>query len=200
MSHLNGAPSMLMLDQPAEPGGVFPNFHYRSVQNMDKSREEGRPIFERVEFVTLRIIGDKDNIPVHRVHDGHRRRFPREYAAFKADRDQDEAAGTLLSAWGQLDEAEVDNLAHGPGRIRTVEQLAAVSDSNLQILGPGGRKLREKAQTYIDFMKGSAPLAKLQAEKDELESRCEAMEKQMAQMSARIEELLGASAEKKPKK
>src|SRR6266481_6333615 len=61
----------------------------------------GRPIFDEVEHIRIIAPGGKDNINDRPVTLADKRRFPRQYAAFKAGQSQIAASGTPLTevAW-----------------------------------------------------------------------------------------------------
>ena len=68
--------------------GIFPRFYMRPVQNKFKSKEEGRAIFEDIEYVEVIIAGDKNNKPHFKVTDEHKQRWPKQYEKFKAGQEQ----------------------------------------------------------------------------------------------------------------
>ena len=62
----------------------------------------------------------------------------------------------------KLIRSRVEELAYF--HIRTVEQLAAVNDAQLQQLGMGARELRERARLFLEVARtGTAPLSRLLA-------------------------------------
>lgn len=127
--------------------GIYPRFYLRAVENKVKSKEEGRPIFEDVEYVEVIIAGDKNNKPHYRVTDVHKNRWPDQYNRFKENQEQI-PEGTRLEEWPILTTSRVQELkAVG---IHTVEQLADLNDAGIQSLGMGGRELVGKAQKLID--------------------------------------------------
>lgn len=140
-----------MSDQ--ERGGVVPQFFKTAVENPAKSKKEGRPIFDEVEMVRVFFAGDKNQRPCFVVDDEHRKRWPKEYEAFKKG-EEFAASGTPLEKWPQMTTAKVAELkALG---IFSVENLAEVPDGNLGALGMGAREWREKARAFIKLGKDTA--------------------------------------------
>lgn len=72
-------------------------------------------------------------------------RFPREWAAFQAG--QSTENGTSIYAWEGM--SPNDGRRFELAGIKTVEQLANVSDMNLSGLGVGAMALRERARTFL---------------------------------------------------
>lgn len=146
-------------DSVGDPRVVI-RFNLEPKQNEERSRVEGRPIFEDLEYVEIMVPGDRNNI-VHRpVRPEDRQKYARQYAAFKGG--QGEAlSGTPLAEWPGISRSEVAELAHF--NIRSVEQLATVGDGHLQRMGPL-LALRQRARDFIEKAKGNAPLEQMRAE------------------------------------
>jgi hypothetical protein len=71
--------------------------------------------------------------------------------------------------------------------VKTVEQLAGVSDGNLQKLGPGALDERKRAQEYLESTKSRAPLLRLQNENKEQASRIAALENALKEQGDRLD-------------
>jgi hypothetical protein len=142
---------------------------------------EGKPHFGEFEFVTIRVPGDRKSEWYGRVTDEHRRRFPRAYNAWKQGLEAP-TEGTPLKECAWIGRAQVEELAFA--HVKTVEQLAALSDAQLKGAVPmNGYVLREKAQRHLEQIAGAAPNEKLAAENAELKAN-------MAVMQANMDELL----------
>jgi hypothetical protein len=163
-------------------------FKTLALENEDKSKLAGRPIFDDVEHVEIRGPGSR-NSNVHPVNEvshwvddpytGRQRqityaeRFQRQYNQFKEHQAQT-ASGTPLAVVPFLTEgkrAELRSL-----NVYTVEALAAVDGQELKNLGHGGRELKNKAQEYIDRALQAAPDMQLRAQVDALRARAEVLE------------------------
>lgn len=153
----------------------------------------GRPIYDLVDFIEIRIPGDKTQNVKCEARADHKRRFPeqwREYARNKTAAGT-ESSGTPLEMF--VNQARAEELRFF--NIRTVEQLANLSDSNLGAIGMDARALRTKAQEFLaaaDKSKDGGKAALL-----EMNAKQEALEKQIAAQAAQIAELL-ANANRPP--
>jgi hypothetical protein len=73
-------------------------------------------------------------------------RFPAAWSAFQAGQNFD-GTGTPLADWDEVSPGDVRRLEITG--VRTVEQLAQVSDRHIDGLGFGGRVIRQKAQAFV---------------------------------------------------
>lgn len=168
-----------------EPDITMPRFYMRPVQNAFRSKQEGRPIFDDVEYVEILIPGQKSTVD-ERVKDEHRDRWPRQYEAFKAGQ---EAAqdGWALEEWPGLTRSQVEELKFF--HVRTVETLAALDDGALAKVFPmGGFAIREKAQRDLAAAAGSAPTDALAAENAQLREKMAVMEETIETLRAELEQ------------
>ena len=181
-------------DPSAAKSPAIPQFFTEAVKLEWKSKQEGRPLFEDREFVRIIIPGDRRSMVVEPLNEGHQQRWPREYEAYKAGREAP-LEGTPLSEWpvSAMSPARVQELAYF--HIRTVEQLAAVNDAQLQGLGMGARELRERAKTWLEVAaKGAAPIERLISRAEDLARENERLTRELTQANARA-----ASAEARAK-
>lgn len=163
-------------------------FYMDALKNKTKSKEAGRPIFDDVEFVEKFVVGDKTSIVQRPATDLDRRQHAQEYALFKQG-DAEQVSGTPLKELPGVTKSQLEELVYV--KVRTVEQLASISDGNLQQMGMGYRSLRDRAKDWLAAAQGHAPTAALRAE---LEQR----DKQIAAMQSQLEELK-ALVSKQPK-
>lgn len=163
-------------------------FYMRPKQDDAATVEAGRPIYKMLEYVRIEPPGDKTLIIDKPVSDDHRAQFRPQYEAFKQDRDQDAASGTLLSATGLIRPERVEELKHF--RIRTVEQYAAVPDSNIQNLGIHSTVERQHCRDFLEAAKSNAPILRLQQQLDDASNEKETMKRQLSELQARVESLI----------
>jgi hypothetical protein len=141
--------------------------------NAEETKKAGRPIFEEVAFIQIMMPGNKDHIVVRPARDMDKRRFAEHWRKYEAREDQDAVVGTLLEEWAGITRSQCEELKYL--NIKTVEQLAAVTDSNAQgIMGIGF--LKEKANKYLTDTAGNATAEAL----SDLQSKYEALVAQMA--------------------
>lgn len=175
----------------AADGGLNVKFYLAAIENRAKSEAEGRPIFDEVEMVRIAVPAQVDRVE-RLAHEGDKRRFPLQYAAFKSGK-QDAETGTPLSAWPVITVSQVAELA--ARNVRTVEQLVAMADVDAAHF-MGIRALQQRARDYLEAAKGSAHLTQMRAElesrdvalaaqKDVHDSEIAAMKADMARLLAR---------------
>lgn len=141
----------------------------------------GRPIYEDVEYVEIMVPGDKTQT-VHRpVRPTDKIEYSKQYQAWKAGHDQHAATGTLLEQWPGISRAQVEELRHF--KIRTVEQLAELSDGNAARMGPI-LALRQRARDFLERAKGNAPLEKMRTELAARDNEIETLKRQVAELAA----------------
>ena len=184
------------LDQQRSGIGVSPGerpgdevllvrFFSHPKQDMGATAREGRPIFQDVDYVEIAAPGDKDSVIIRPAFEADKARFPRHYAAYK-DRNEEHLEGTPLSAWPMVTRAQVEELAFF--NVKSVEQLANMSDGDAQKF-MGIQKLQKLARAFLKDAKDKAPLAELQAELDERDTKISGLENQLAEMNKKLEEL-----------
>jgi hypothetical protein len=175
---------------------VVPRFKTITRKNEAKSKEAGRPIFDEIEVVEVRIAGNRDYgvFPVHarwawitNPHTGdqeeqtYAQRWPDQYRRFKENQTQI-AEGTPIDELPFLSagkRAELKALS-----IYTAEALASLDGQNLKNLGQGGRELKNQAQAYLDNAKGSANTVRMAAEIEELKQALRDMQAERAGQTA----------------
>lgn len=159
-------------------------FYRAPKQDKAATQLEGRPIYKMVDYVRICIPGDKDVVD-RPVREDDKRRFRPQYAAFTADKPQDEATGTLLSAWAGLPPERVAEYQFL--KVQTVEHLANVSDTNIQRMGAGALAERQRAKDYLESTKSQAPMLRLQAENTAMRSEMEALRNALKEQGDRLE-------------
>lgn len=175
-----------LVDPSAASERVFVSFGLHPRQNEQASLEAGRPIYDDVEYVQIIVPGDKNNV-VHRpVQEADKRRFAAQYRAWRSGQHEAQSSGTPLSAWPGVTRAQVEELAYF--HVRTVEQLAELSDGNAQNIGPV-LQLRQRARDFIAAARGAAPLEQLRAQNGELRTEVESLKRQLKEQAEALERL-----------
>jgi hypothetical protein len=158
-------------------------FKQHPVPNELRSRAEGRPIFDDMEVVEIRIPGSRDIKVFPATAQSHwepdpetgglkivtyAERFRHQYQQFKR-RDTQTKSGTPLDYVPFLSEGKRAELR--AQNIYTVEALAAIDGQELKNLGSGGREWKNAAMAYITEAKSTAPNKQLEAELMALRAR-----------------------------
>jgi hypothetical protein len=142
-------------------------FFIKPLQNDSKSKEEGRPIFEDAEWISIMAPGSRNKV-MRPIRHKDKERFPRHYAAFKNRTEQDFIEGTPLAEWTGVTRSQVEELKFW--NISTVEQLANTADSATGAFR-GFVTLKQNAIKYLEASKGNAMAEKFAA----LEAKYEAL-------------------------
>jgi len=143
-------------------------FFTKAYRNDEKSMEANRPIYEDKDCIQIMVPGDKHNIIIRPVWDQDLQRWPQKWAQYKSGKEQIQT-GTPLSRAPFMTEGAVEELAYL--NIRTVEQLANLSDGNMPFMGAADYK--RMAQ---DFLKKATSTDVLLERLAELEAKLAAME------------------------
>jgi len=163
----------------AKDDKLFVKFYTKPLMNPRKSTDAGRPIYDEVDYITIRTPGSQLSVIESRVvGTKYEKRFAKQYAAWRANR-QDVISGTPLEAFpflmpkiGLMAELKAIN-------INTVEQLAGISDIASQSI-MGGYDLRKRAQEWIESTTGTdAKLAKMEADNAALLRKLAEIESQL---------------------
>lgn len=96
---------------------------------------------------------------------------------------EEPTTGTALAAWPGVNSAQADRLKLM--HIRTVEDVAAMTDADLEKVGMGARAMRDKARAFIQAKQGDAQIAAALTERDAT----------IADQAAQIAELTATVAE-----
>ena len=150
-------------------------FYSAPRKDITRSREEGRLIAVDVDYIEIMQPGNKDSIVRRPATDRDKDRFAEHYRKYKAREEQQAVEGTPLEEWPAITRSQCEELRFL--NIRTVEQLAAVSDSNAQnVMGING--LKQKAKDFLESSNANDKLAARIAELEALlESKSEAPKK-----------------------
>jgi hypothetical protein len=167
-------------------------FKYLAMENPEKSKKEGRPIFDDVEVCVIRAPGMKDvktfpstALSTQWLNDpetGEQRqityaeRFSHQYRQFKANAAQTKSGTPLEYAPFLTDGRRAELRAQN---VYTIEQLAAIEGVELKNLGPGGREFKNKAIELIEEGRQSAPNKQMLAELEVLRARNAVLEEDM---------------------
>lgn len=175
------------------PKNIFAEFFTEPVHMTFLSEKEGRPIYEDREHIRVLIAGDSKTVVVRVATEEDKVRFSEQYKAFKAKGDQ-LRVGTPLEQWGAMPGSQVRMF--NAANVFTVEQLAEVDDNAISQLGTGGREWRAKAQAFIETSKNNSHAQHLAAELERRDQDIGALQKQVEELSALLEDTSKKKASK----
>jgi hypothetical protein len=157
-------------------------FYLHPLQNDEETEKQHRPIFNDVEFIEIRVRGDKNNTVQRPARDDDKRRFRDAYKAFQAGEEQ-ALSGTPLKEWPSMTKSMLEELKYMG--FFTVEQLAGATDGVCSKFA-GLMTWKQKAQLFLEFAKGAPAI-------DALQARVEAAENEREVQARQLQELLAAN-------
>lgn len=166
---------------------LWVKFESRKHLNAFKSEQEGHPVYDMVDFVTIQAPGDQLNVVDHIVTDRDKARFPRQWAHFQNTKTSGKMEGWAIEEWPLVTAAQAEELKYR--KFATVEQLAEAPFNIVQSMGMGYIELQEKAKIALKNAKDGSFALQQAAE---LKKR----DDQIAAMQAQLEQLLAMQAEK----
>ena len=171
--------------QAEQDRALLVKFYTAPLKNEEKSLTEGRPIFDDVDMIEIRVRGTKDNIVQRPVRPDDKQRFR---DAWRTHQDGEKAvqSGTPLSQWPVMSTSQVEEMKY-LGFV-TVEQIAEANDGVVAGI-PGLQTLKNKAKAFIEFSKGAAPLEKMQADLAARDNELETLRRQLAENQAALAKL-----------
>ena len=162
------------------------HFYMGYLRNDKATRDAGRPIYDDMEFIKIRIPGDRTSLVQRPVRPEDKRRFPQQYAAFKQGQES-RVSGTPLAQWPIVSRGLAEELRYLG--FHTVEQIAEANDTSPV---RGLQQLKIKARQFLEAAAGStAPVEALEARLEETEAKNAALEKQIAELKAALDKKKG---------
>lgn len=183
-------------------------FYAKAKHNPHASKEQGRPVYETVEYADITMPADRNRKLTVRADQEWKRfgnkvvtyaeRFKDHYKRFKAS-ETPIVDGTPLKELPFLTEGQRASLRALD--IYTAEQLASLTGQSLKNIGVGGLNLQQQAKAYLDKASGTADtvamaarIAELERERDELQ-RVNASQMTVAETQKRPENVDKAALE-----
>lgn len=168
------------MSQPQHENNVFVEFFMEAVEYTVESEKEGRPVFREIPHIRIIIPGDRNVEYIDRASEYFQQLYPQAWARFQASQ-KEGIVGTPLEQWPMMNRALVKEAHYY--NIHTVEQLAEISDANVQRLGMGWTEWRRKAQAYIAAARGDADRSAQDSENQRLKDEIEALKAQFEAMA-----------------
>lgn len=162
----------------------------------------GRPLFDEVIFCDVIAPGSRDSTPTFELervfcpemNHPEPKRGPKytEYKTFIDDFKKNEEidsslAGTPLNQWPEMNRSLIAQLK--AAGVFTVDALAGLPDTKLNIVGPDGRTWREKAKAYIENAKNGAYATELAAKLETVNTDLASSQQREQALAARVQEL-----------
>lgn len=127
--------------------GVIATMFKKPVYMAFKSKVEERDVYEDTDYISITCAGQKHSTSIRVLKDKDKKRFPEIWDAYQNNEAVAET-GTAISELPKITRSRV--LEIESAGFRTVEALAAVPDTNLRGLGPGGMSLKVMAKQFLE--------------------------------------------------
>ncbi len=167
-------------NQQAGDETLLVKFFLKSREDRAATLKEGRPMYKDVEYIDIKIPGNRTGGACRPASFADKQRFPRHYAAFK-QRTEMPSDGTPLSEWPQISRSQIEQLSFA--NIKTVEQLADTADVHIGNF-QGGNTLKRLAKEWLDNTGETA----LIAEKEAMQGEIDQLKEQVAALVSALEE------------
>lgn len=157
-------------------------FSKKAVLNGIKSKEEGRPIHEPVDFVRIQQPGERDYIE-RPAHQGDIGRFRRQWEAYQSNSGAS-ATGTMLSVVFPNNPEIIENLKYL--KIFTAEQMIGLNQTQIQNVGMGGLEFQRRCQEYMATAEKGKDYHGLAARIEAMELKGQEKDKRIADLEAAL--------------
>lgn len=161
-------------------------FSIRPHHNQVKSAEQGRPIYEDRDYITIMVPGDKDSVIERPATDMDKARFRAQYRAFKDRQNQETVSGTPLRQVSFITASQAKEFEYF--NIYTVEQLAGMPDSNAQRI-MGAQRLKQLAADFLRAAESAAPLTAMREEMSQKDAQIAALVQSVETLKKQVAEL-----------
>ena len=198
--------ALLPSDENGADSRLAVSFYKKSMKQEDESIAAGRPIFKEFDFVRICVPGDNLTEIDTYANDGHKARFPRQWAHYQNQvGSQEQIIGTPIEEWTIISRSQADELKGI--KFHTVESVANASDQQLQrigmIAGMNHFAFRDKAKAFLNLAEKVGDVNQREAEIEKLRLENEALkadsDAKLAKQQQQIDALMAMMAEKKPR-
>lgn len=157
-------------------------FYKHAELNSFATKEQGRKIFDEHVYVRILMPANRLNVIERRATDDDRARFRPQFVAFVR-------TGEVLQLGTPIDQLPTISTSQALElkalKVDTVEQLAGMADTTVQLLGTGGQELKQRAIKYLTRA----------ASNEELATQVSVLQQQLNQLLAERAEQAPAGAE-----
>jgi hypothetical protein len=174
--------------QSKQDENLLVKFFTKQREDKTASLKEGRPIFKDVEYIDIKVPGQRSGGACRPAQHMDRKRFPRHYAAYQ-QRKEMPLEGTPLGEWPLMTRTQVEELSFH--NVKTVEQLVGMSDGlAANFMGMNG--LRQKAKMWLEKTEDTARINEIETLKADNEEKAEkilTLESQMLNLMERFDKM-----------
>lgn len=168
----------------SEDAKLYAVFYQSFQENSERSKTEGRAIFDDLPFIKIFTPGDRSNVIDRPVRPTDKTRFSRQWQAFNNQQEQ-RASGTPLVEWPIITRGQAEELKYLG--FSTVEQIA---DANDGVNYMGLQDLKNKAKAFLEIAKGNtAPISELTKLLEETRAQNKVQAESLIMLQAEVKEL-----------
>jgi hypothetical protein len=164
---------------------LWVKFVRRSRRNPHRSEQEGRPIYEPVDYIQIQQPGERDRLD-RPVREDDKHRFRRQWEAFQADAEQTPDGTPIVLLFPN--EQHITEMLRDL-KILTVEQLAQLTEQGITRLGMDGRKYVQRAKAAMDKSENTRLVSSLSHDLADAKDRVKVLEEGNAALQRRLEAL-----------
>lgn len=178
----------------AREPGVQVEFFLDKVLQGKESKDAGREIYKDEPHVRIRVAGQDKSDVCREVKEKDKIRFPEEWSAFEKGM-APPSYGTPVEQWGRITPSLANTLR--TINIRTVEDIASLTDAGVNEVGPGGFKLRDDARKFLSLSQASADLSRMEDLEKANKEKDEALRTQagqLADLESKVAQLMAEKA------
>lgn len=157
-------------------------FVYHPFIDHERSKVEGRPIYQDVEMIEVRIPGSRD-VLVRAVTEQDKMQYERLYTHFK-NSNAEIINGTPLSEFPFISAAERKELEYF--NVYTAEQLVNMADGHFDKMRVNMRDLIKKVNAHLQNAKDTAFVTSITQENENLKREIDAIKGQMNDLISRM--------------
>lgn len=169
----------------AEQAQAVITFNIESKQDEAESRRQNKPVFRDMEYIEIRTPGDRLSINHRPVEDEDRNKtYAAQYRHWKETLSAP-TTGWPLKEWGAITRSQAEYLAYSG--VKTVEELAGVTDGNAQLLGSGYISLVQKAKDALAAAKGQGQEAVLRHDMERQAALILALQRQVQDLAQKAQ-------------
>jgi exonuclease VII small subunit len=154
---------------PEEDKFLAVKFHKKAIHNKFKSEQEGRQVYEDVDWINIKIPGDRTSEVSRKVREEDKERFEYQWNNY-INKQESLANGTPVDVLPGISPAQAANLK--AIKVETIEQLSNLHEKAIKNLFEG----RELVKSAEKFLKGDGYTKELEKKIKELEKKINLLE------------------------
>lgn len=160
--------------------GLLVKFFVKPRQDSGATKREGRPIFRDVEYIDIKVPGNRNTAACRPATEDDKQRFSDHYRAFKDRTENEMDTGTPLIEWPVMSRSMAEELAFF--NVKTVEQLCTMADTQASKF-MGLFSIRDKARLWLANAEKEKPMW-------EMDQKIRDQRKEINELQASIKKLM----------